>query len=157
MSLKKGVFALTACLMVLAYVACDDEDSFKPTQSVEEALTAKYPSAKNISWEQKFGYTVAECFLDSVEAEVWFNTQSSWVMTEFDITFNMLPTKVKAAFDTCQYSSWKVDDVDRYVRPDTTDVYLIELEKSKNEVGLFYNDSGTLLKTIIDENIIVVP
>ncbi len=126
----------------------DDDDNINVPESVQAALTAKYPDATRVSWENKAGYYVAEFYANSTEIEVWFNKDSQWCMTETDYGRNMssVPVAVKSAFENSEYSTWNIDDINKYERNDIT-FYVIEVEsRGQRDHYLFYGENGNLIK-----------
>jgi hypothetical protein len=87
-----------------------------------------------------------------MDTHVWYTSNGDWQMTEYDLGVNLsaLPQAVQDAFQSGQYSTWRVDDIDKYERPQDV-FYLIEVEtKGENDRDLFYASDGTLLKDEAD-------
>ena len=150
--MKVKLFMLLFAFSAVAFVGCDDDDDdFLPETSVVSAFTSKYPKAEKVSWGNKTDYKVAEFILDNHEMEAWFDTQGNWFMTETDIRFEELPLAVQEKHVLGVYANWKVDDVDRIERYNTETIYVVEVEKDKQEVELIYAADGTLIKVITDD------
>lgn len=150
--MKQITLFLFAALLPLALVSCDNDDSDPVSNEVKRAFTEKYPSAKNVSWENKGGYNVADFRNSNAEASAWFDKNGIWYMTETDLPFNALPQAVKDSFQVSQYATWQIDDVDMLERKDTETVYVIEVESQNNERDLYYSTEGILIRTIVDNN-----
>lgn len=127
----------------------DDDDSIAVPAALQEAFSSKYPNVKNVKWETKAGYYVAD-FYDGYEASAWFTTDGNWHMTETDIPYTALPDPVKSAFETSEYKTWKKDDVDKLERQGIETVYVIEVENQNQEIDLYYSADGVLIKSIAD-------
>ena len=67
-------------------------------------------------------------------------------MTEYDLRFTQLPQAVQDAFKAGVYASWKVDDVDKIEKADTSVIYVIEVESAGKEYELTYLEDGTLIR-----------
>ena len=93
----------------------DDDESIAVPAALQEAFSSKYPNVKNVKWETKAGYYVAD-FYDGYETSAWFTTDGNWHMTETDIPYTALPDPVKSAFEASDYKTWKRDDVDKLER-----------------------------------------
>lgn len=147
--MKTNIFLLVllAC-GTFACFSCNDDDNYQPEDTVLKALEIKYPEASRIEWENKAGYKVADFQLNSYEAEAWFQNDGSWMLTETDIPFNNLSQAIKNSFETGNYASWKIDDVDKLERPNVETVYVIEIESGNQEKDLHYSEDGTLIKEI---------
>jgi hypothetical protein len=105
-----------------------------------------------VEWETKAGYYVAEFSDGGVGLDVWFSADAVWKMTETDlgIDVNKLPVVVKDAFLDGSYSSWSVDDIDKYEREDMT-FYLVEVEsRDQKDRNLYYDEQGVILKDVED-------
>lgn len=144
-SMLAGAFCL--------FSACDDDDKsgYLPDDGTIKALSDKYPDARNVSWETKGDYAVADFITGSQEAEAWFDAQGNWMMTETDIPYEALPAPVKTAFQQ-KYKGWKVDDVDKLERSDAGTVYVIEAEQGETDVDLYYTAEGQLIKEVMDDD-----
>ena len=127
----------------------DDDESIAVPTALQEAFSTRYPNVKNVKWETKAGYYVAD-FYDGYEASAWFTTDGNWHMTETDIPYTALPDPVKSAFEASDYKTWKRDDVDKLERQGIETVYVIEVENQNQEVDLYYSADGVLIKSIAD-------
>lgn len=142
---------IAATMCGTCFVSCDDDYmdvSNLPTDIQNEFMTM-YPNAKVEEWEQKFGYSVVDFRLNGFDAEAWFGA-NGWVMTETDIPYQSLPEAVKKVFESSQYASWRVEDVDKVERISTETVYVIEVESGERDIDLYYTSSGILIKDQTD-------
>ena len=135
----------------------DDDNSDVPenthlvSKEVQAAFNAKYPQAKDVEWELKGDYAVADFYWDGGEHSAWFNPLSAaWYMTETDVRYENLPEPVLAAHKAGKYADWRVDDVDKLTREGMETLYVIEVEKGESELDLFYSSTGILVKTVVD-------
>ena len=134
-----------------AFTSCDDsDDNYTPDEKIVNVLYEKYPNAQLVDWELQHDHYVADFYDNNIEKEAWITTKGEWVMTESDILFNNLPDAVQTAFNESEYKDWRVDDVDMLERIEMETVYVIEVEKSKQEFDLFYAEDGTLIKAVED-------
>ena len=150
------------CLMTLA--GCNkvsaDTDSLNP--KAQAMLAEKYPDARNVKWSTKNGYIIAKFNGPAVRSDrsdydfsVWFSGTGEWCMTESEISYEVLPEAVKAAFKTSEHSSWRIEDIDRLERAGMETIYVIEVETRtgniEKEADLYYSEAGALIKTVLDE------
>lgn len=156
-------FLGAVCSMVMLSGCNDDEDDIPVSdvpQVVMSGLQAKYPNVSYAEWEKKGNYYVAEFWQEGMQTDVWMNAQGEWCMTELDLgtQLTLLPQAVQDAFMSGQYATWRVDDLDKYERPDRT-FYLIEIETGgQADRDLYYSPEGILLKDEVDkENNDVTP
>lgn len=151
---KKTIFLLTA-ILAISFLSCDNDDdsnwNIVPSE-VRSAFSEKYPSAQRIEWENKGTYKVAEFINNNLETSAWFDSNGTWYMTETDIPYNSLPQSVKDSFQSGEYSTWRIDDVDMLERKDTEVIYIIEVESQNNEIDLYYSTEGILIKAITDND-----
>ena len=128
--MKLKMYFLLLALGALGLQSCNDDDdhlSSVPTE-LKNAFTEKYPSVSNEKWETKGNYYIAEFRQQNYETSAWFTPNGIWQMTETDLPYQALPAAVKSAFESSEYTKWKVDDVDMLERPDMEKVYVIEVE-----------------------------
>ena len=164
---KKILFAFVALLGMGVFTACSDDDDNDTPSVVEkqyvDALNKLYPKAKDVEWKKEAAYTVAEFNYPAeyVGVDVWFDGNASWMMTSHDYGKNLffLPPIVEAAFNTTDYSTWTVDDIEYYEYPvNTKNFYLIEVEKQgEPDANLFFKEDGTLIKTVSGEIAEITP
>lgn len=149
--MKTKMWMLAACLGGLFLGGCsDDEAAYLPDQAVVNGFIDKYPAARDIAWEKKNGYSVADFYDGSYRAEAWFDAAGAWMLTETDLPFGQLPVAVRDSFGRSAYAAWKIDDVDRLERPATGVLYVIEVEKDRDEYDLFYSETGILIRAEAD-------
>lgn len=147
---------LALAVITLPFLSCDDDnaDGNVPSE-VRTAFAQKYPSAQNVKWSNKNGYSVVDFTENSTRGTAWFDHRGTWYMTETDIPFSALPQPVQDTFNSSEYaqSPWRVDDVDKLERQGFDPVYVIEVEASGDrEMDLFYSGDGILIKTIVDND-----
>ena len=144
---------ITAIVMLssmFAFCSCKS-DGYIPAKNIVNAFKAKFPKAKQVEWEVKNTYQVAEFRQGLTETEAWFDNNGNWVMTESDVSFRSLPTVIRNSFETGEYAKWKVEDVDKLERVGMETIYIIEVELGEQEVDLHYLENGTLVKTVMDK------
>lgn len=141
---------------LFVFAACHDDDDdddkgYTPGKSIVEAFEAKYPNAVSVSWEKKGEYEKAEFHLNGQEVDAWFAPSGQWMMSETDILFSILPTEVKTGFSGSIYSSWKVDDADVLERLNMPTVYRLDIEKGTEEMVIYFNEKGELVREVNEE------
>lgn len=147
----KKTILLLAVAGALALQSCENnKKGVNVNAEVKEAFTAKYPGAKDVRWNTRNTYSVAEFKDNGTSASAWFDGAGTWYMTETDIPYAALPQTVQAAFKASEYGAWRVDDVDRIERQGAETVYVIEVEQGTSEADLYYTPDGVLVKTLFD-------
>lgn len=146
--MKTRMTIFTSLLLAgFAFTSCDDDnDNYTPGEEIVNVLYEKYPNAQRVDWELQRDHYVADFRDNNIEKEAWFNTKGEWVMTESDIPFEDLPQAIQTAFGESEYKDWRVDDVDMLERVEMETMYVIEVEKGKQEFDLFYAEDGILIK-----------
>lgn len=157
-----GLFLALCSALALTSCNNDDDDirlSDVPNVVVD-SFEAKFPNASRTEWENKNGYIIADFWQDGMETKVWYNTSGDWLMTEYDFEENLsaLPQAIQNAFQASAYATWRIDNIDKYERPNDL-FYLIEVEtKGQADRNLYYAEDGSLLKDEVDkENDAVTP
>lgn len=164
MKLKNLILAFACCALVFTACSDDDDDKVIPSDVPEAVLKAfenKYGDIKDVKWEKKNNYNVARFQTgaitkagNSYTTSAWYDDNGSEKQVNQDIPFVNLPEAVKTAFDAYQkkmYADWKADDdVDVVSRLDMGLIYIIEIEKGKEERELSFSPDGVLLKNVLD-------
>ena len=152
--MKTKLFLLALIMMSFAFYSCNDDDNMNVSKEFEGAFNSLYPDAKNVSWERKGNYFVADFWRTEmgVEAEAWFTNNAEWQMTVTEIVYSALPQTVKRAFEGSDYSRWHLDDTDMIERHQVETVYVIEVKKGDLEYDLYFTADGTLIKEVVDNN-----
>lgn len=153
MKLKMYFMMLALGFMSVVMASCSDDDDngiSVPTE-LESAFVNEFGNVAH-SWStSRSGYHVAKFEYNRQEKEAWFNDQGEWMMTETDILFEALPESVKNAYAALsQYAGWKVDDVDMLERNGMETIFVVEIEKGNEEVDLYFDAKGNLLKEVVD-------
>lgn len=128
----------------------DDNDGIAVPDELRTALADIFPNVNRVEWEAKGTYYVAEFYNNNYETSAWFTRNAEWQMTEIDIPFNALPAAVRSAFQSGNYATWRVDDVDMLERKGMETVYIIEVEQGRQEVDLYYTEEGVLANERVD-------
>ena len=141
---------------LFVFAACHDDDDdddkgYTPGKSVVAAFEAKFPNAVAVSWEKKGVYEKAEFHQNGQEVDAWFDASGQWMMTETDVLFANLPAEVKTGFNESIYSAWQVEDVDMLERLNMPTVYRLEIEKGNEEMLIYFNEKGELVKEVNEE------
>ena len=158
---KFGLFLLAAASLN-AFASCDDDDRHESnpqrngvSELVVKTFNEMYPDAKNIEWEVKNEYAIAEFYSpsgaqgDDENTKAWFdNTLGDWAMTECDIASSAIPQAVLTAFGASEYADWRIDDIDMVLRNGMELVYVLEVEQGERDIDLYYSEDGVLVKSI---------
>lgn len=147
----KKTILLLAVAGALALQSCENnKKGVNVNAEVKEAFTAKYPGAKDVRWNTRNTYSIAEFKDNGTNASAWFDGAGTWYMTETDIPYTALPQAVQTSFKASEYGVWRVDDVDMIEREGAETIYVIEVEQGASEADLYYTPDGVLVKTLLD-------
>ena len=161
--MKKYALFLLAAASLNAFASCNDDDDRHESnpqwngvsEMVVKTFNEMYPDAKNIEWEVRNGYAVAEFYTasgakgDDENTKAWFDNQlGDWAMTESDVTSANIPQAVLAAFEASEYADWRIDDIDMVLRNGMELVYVLEVEQGERDIDLYYSEDGVLVKSI---------
>ena len=117
----------------------------RPASSVEDAVASLYPGAKIVDVEEDEGAVEVEIIdAERIFRELYFSRSLEWLMTKTEVRYNDLPAAVKNAFETSQYSSYMVDDIDSYIKAGGEEYYILELESRNGDVKLKITPDGTV-------------
>lgn len=151
--MKFIIFALLAMFTTTVVGCSDDDDNYSYTElpaDVQKAFSNKYPDTRVEKWTKRNAYYVIRFTLDKSKAEAWFD-YNVWKMTEKDAKYENLPEAVVKAFKAGDYADWTIDDIDIVERLGMPTLYVIEVEKGKAEMELYYFEDGKLFKAVPDD------
>lgn len=139
-------------LSFFALVACSDDDdrSVVLNNSVLEFIESKYPGAKVRSSEyENNGLLEVEVVHDRKTKDIYFDSQSNWVYTSWDVKVSDLPQVVKEALANA-YPDYAIDDADYVERPFLT-YYAIEIDRGNVELMVYVSADGVILDSLTGE------
>ncbi|MGL5691705.1 MAG: hypothetical protein ACRDD8_12925 [Bacteroidales bacterium] len=159
-------FALIALGATMLLGSCQSDNNtnvdFTPSKQVEEAFLKQFPNAKNITWREQKGYTIASFILDQKTKvkkdynEAWFKHDGTCALTEIEIdNFESLPLDVQNGYEATIFftEGWTIDDIDLLYRPGIEPVYKIEVEKQgQPDHDLKFAEDGRLLSVMVDND-----
>ncbi len=160
--MKRLLFLMSVLVAATAFVACsDDKDDpdYKVDPAFVKALSDRYPTAYSVDWDREGAWFVAEFNVDRDRMEAWFDSDARWAMTRTELNRNLLsvPTAVANAFASGDYSTWQIDDIDYYEKPQR-EFFVIEVENpGQADMDLFYNTDGTLIKAVPSTDADITP
>lgn len=125
--------------------ANDDQDYLPGNlpAAVETFIHQRYPNARIVEFETDKGNLEVDIIHDNRSKEVVFNSENTWLYTEFDVKENEVPQNVKNALAASEYSNYQIDDIDFFEMPDTS-FYRFELESGNKEVKLDIDVNGVI-------------
>lgn len=150
--MKRLILLLATVAALSAMTGCDKDDDRRVEipSAVEGAFGELFPGATQVGWSDRGGYLVASFRDADAQTRAWFAADGAWRMTETDLTYAQLPEAVRTAFETGEYAAWRVDDVEQVLRVGLETVYVLEVERGKDEYELIYSPEGILLSAVPD-------
>ena len=127
------------------FISCDKDDDIKNPTILNEALVTKYPGVSNVEWDREGSFYVADCYVKGVETEVWFTLDVNWVKSEFDLTYDMLPSYILETITNLGYGRVNIDDIDLIYEIDKDEYYRIEIDKKGKDLLYYISKTGELL------------
>ncbi len=144
----KKSFALA--LLALFSTAALNAQIRKIPAAVTEAFSAKYPTAKNVSWVDKITAYQAEFAMDTHEYEASFNGKGIWEKTEKKLSEEEIPSAVKDGLSKSKYADWEVKYQKEIVNSSGGTEYRLYVKKNDlQKKYLYFNAEGQLLKDAI--------
>lgn len=151
--MRKLYMVLVAAVVMAVGTGCEKEYDLRRVDDVlVEALNSMFPQTNWVEWERNGDFYVAEFNEGGDDVKVWFKKRGEWCMTERDMgrNFQDIPEAVKEAMKAGKYSTWEIDDIDKYERPgEVFYVFTIETSGARDRV-LFFSENGTLLKDAVE-------
>ena len=155
--MKAKLFVLTWMLLIGGVVigSCSKNSDSRdlPNDLVLHTFNEMFPGASQISWDTDDNYYVADFYNAQFNAEAWFNSAGTWLLTETELMLNALPVAVIDNFKKSVYYDWEIDEVYKLDRAGVKDpTYIIEVELQEVDVKLVYNMDGALIREINDSD-----
>ncbi len=156
--MNRTIFAggIALLLVTAAFTSCSsDKDepatSYVP-EAVRDAFRQKYPDARQVDWDSRATYYIAEFKQKSgAGTEVWYTSDAAWAMTVTDCGKDLflLPADINEAFVKSPYGfGWTIDDIDFYERT-ANSFYIFEVEKTgQPDTNVYFSSDGTYLKAV---------
>jgi hypothetical protein len=122
-----------------------------PENDVPDAVRSSfyelYPNMFVYEWEleKKENVYEAEFMNKGIEMEAIFRPDGIYIGTEIDIKMEDMPYDVLNAFSLSEYAKWKVEDTEEFIKKEGVKLYIIEVEKKKKKVKLYYSEDGKLV------------
>lgn len=136
--------------ILLKAIPDDDNDDYEdylpgptPSSSITDFIMSKYPDARIVEIEREHGNIEVDIIHDKRSKEVVFNAKEEWLNTHYDLRKNELPAIVSEALTNSEYSTYAIDDIEKYETPQG-DYYLIEVEKGNHEIDLIIDAEGNI-------------
>ncbi len=117
--------------------------------AVRNSFYELYPNMFVYEWEleKKENVYEAEFMNKGIEMEAIFRPDGTYIGTEIDIKMKDMPSDVKKAFSLSEYAKWKLEDTEEFKKKEGEKLYIIEVEKRKKKVKLYYSKDGKLVNT----------
>ena len=134
-------------------VACSDDDNEMKVDlnsAVLEFIDSRYQGAKLRSSEfESNGLLEVEILHEGKVKDLYFDSQSKWVYTSWDVRQNELPQVVKSAVAEA-YPDYRIDDID-FIERETIEYYAVELDKGKLSIMVYVSPEGEILESTAGE------
>lgn len=146
---SKSILLIFACFLFIGSFSCTDKDKKTDNKAVQTAFDNQYPGVKDTEWKLKGAYYVVEFDQTGAkDSEAWYDKDGKWLLTEYEVKFAKLPQAIQESFNNSKYQAWKIDDIKIQERLNMDNLYIIEVknEADKNEMSLFYAETGLLIK-----------
>ncbi|WP_162144159.1 PepSY-like domain-containing protein [Sporocytophaga myxococcoides] len=117
--------------------------------AVRNSFYELYPNMFVYEWEleKKENVYEAEFMNKGKEMEAIFRPDGTYIGTEIDIDMEDMASDVKKAFSLSEYAKWKLEDTEEFHQKEGGKLYIIEVEKKKRKVKLYYTKEGKLVQT----------
>jgi hypothetical protein len=141
--MKKILSIMMLLALAVVGTSCDDDDNnVVLNDNVRTYINTHYPDAVILESEYNYGYLEVDIYHDSLNKELYFNSNDAWVKTTWDVAINALPPTVTAAITTA-YPDYRIDDADYVDTPEGV-YYSIELEKGESDLYIKIAPDGTI-------------
>lgn len=136
-------FALLLMVIPLVFINCQQSADVPAT--VQEKFTEMFHDATDISWEQEGDEFAASFTFEGKEWEAEFNKDGSWLESEREIEESELPKPVME-YVKKEFNDYEIEAFEFEKNPEG-DFYEVELEKEGEQIELYFDLEGKLVKT----------
>jgi len=135
------------CIISLSVIGQELPENEVP-EAVRNSFYELYPNMFVYEWEleKKENVYEAEFMNRGREMEAIFRPDGTYIGTEIDIEMEDMPSEVKKAFSLSEYAKWKLEDTEEFHEKEGDKLYVIEVEKRKRKVKLYYSKDGKLVQ-----------
>jgi hypothetical protein len=148
--MKRITFAITASLLLVSATAlAQDIPQSQVPSVVLNHFKKAFPKAYDIEWEIKNKqYCAAFETKLSKDHKACYNTSGELLKHTEDISARVLPGSVRSAVKN-NFSGYRIDDVKKITTGSTVQ-YSVELKSIKEELKVYFDDKGNILKQHAD-------
>lgn len=140
--MKKIFFV--AMVLLCAFASCFAQG--KTPIAVATAFSQKFPNATNVKWDKENAHEYEASFeWKGVNYSANFSDAGEWLETESPTSFNQLPDKVQASFNTLHKGAM-IKAVAKIETSKGTTKYEVEIKQGIKTVEFFYTEDGTEIK-----------
>lgn len=142
--MKKILSILMLLPLALVGISCDDDDdnNVAINDNVTTYINTHYPGAVILEAEYQHGLLEVDIYHDSLNKEVYFDNNDTWVKTMWDVAVTALPEAVTNAIAT-NYPNHRIDDAEYTETPDGV-YYTIEIEQGERDIYIKVTPDGTM-------------
>jgi hypothetical protein len=134
----------------LSYAQDLDIPEDKLPKPVLENFKKLFPKAMEAEWD-KFPEFYEVDFLDGkVEKEAIFGLNGDWLITERTVPHSKLPQAVKDGLAKSKYADYKIRESAEVEMPGLTEAYGVDVAKGKDELALYFDKTGKIIKVTED-------
>jgi len=119
---------------------------------VRDALSARFPGLDEVEWKFDEHYEAGFTWKDAEDTEAYFESDGTWVRSEFPIDAAGLPEAAKAYLKT--QPGYRVVDVERIESATNTVTFQVELKNLFSEWDVVFDESGEVLTRTRDGPVI---
>lgn len=140
----KKLLTLLVCIIFVAFSFAQKPND-EVTAAAKTAFTAKYPTAKKVTWSvEKPGEFEVEFTLNKVESSALYDATGKLLETEGEIKEAALPQAVKATIAK-DFADYKLDEIEKATDAKGSTSYEMEAAKGKEKLEISFDANGKLL------------
>ncbi len=144
MKIKSFLLSLVAILIINISVAQEISRSEVPSIILNK-FNNQFSKAKDVEWEKGYDFYKVEFEASwGLDHDVWYNENGEMIKHKEELMSKNLPRVIKTDLKS-KYKNYLIDDVEKITEGNKI-TYKVEIEKLNEEVTLFYNEDGSILK-----------
>lgn len=145
----KNLFLMIAVVAMFSLNACAQKNKDVP-EKVKTSFNQKFPNAQKVKWDKENETEwEAEFKMNGEEYSANFNSDGTWMETEYEIEESAIPKAVQETLSTV-YKGYDIEDVEVSETADGK-VYEFGLEKDETDLEVAIAPSGKVVKKEVKE------
>lgn len=145
----KKLFILSIAAIFASATFGQKIDESQVPEVVTKTFKARFTTAKDAKWEKEDTIYAATFLMDESTTEAEFNEKGTWLNTEWDVSVEFTPQKIKNYLDTA-FAGYKIKELAVMEFPSDGKLYVVDVSKKKACKKVYFALTGEFKKSEMD-------